>query len=574
VAALTALRHPAVHRTLLVSSITVWLALGALWLWQLRRGQPVDIDEAGYLGIAITDGRSLADGGLAGFWDAVMAPSIQAPLMTGLTGVLFAVAGPGVLTGLQVPLAMGGVMLLAAYCLGHEVGGPRAGWVTLAVTSGTPVVIGFSRSYNFAIAAGASTAVMLWVLARSRSLERPGWAALTGVAVGMVALSRTMTVAFLPAVGIAAVVMLAVGPHRGRRAFGVAIMVGTALLVAGPWYWRNGDLVLDYLTSYGYGRSSRLYGDDQSPFALDSWRATLDYVLSWAGLPMVLVWLVAAVVVLVEWIRAGRREGVRAALLRAARSPLMPSVVWLLWSLAALTSSGNKGSGFLTPLVPAFAVVTAVAVCWLPRHAARGLAAAVVAVLLVNTVVSADPGAHWAQQRQVPIPWVGRATVVSGDGVIQGYTGGQLSGREARAWRRALDRLAVDQTTMGPGEVLTVYGFRHRLVNVNSVQLHLLLTDRRPGGGTMVDPASVPNEEQEMTDYLTTGAAGSACLLLTSRGRSSEFEPIVDAELMARAGREAGFVRSDTIELPDHRTVVVWRRPATCPATDAAGAGA
>ena len=65
-----------------------------------RRGQPVDIDEAGYLSIALTDSNGLVDGGPGGYWDAVMEPSVQAPLMTALTAPAFAVAGTGIMTGL------------------------------------------------------------------------------------------------------------------------------------------------------------------------------------------------------------------------------------------------------------------------------------------------------------------------------------------------------------------------------------------------------------------------------------------------------------------------------------------
>ena len=112
---------------LLTAAVVAFVGLGAIWLWQYRRGQPIDIDEAGYLSIAVGDSRGLTTAGSEGSWDAVMGPSIQAPLMTALTAPVFALAGAGILTGLLVPLALGGVMVLAAYRLGHEVGGPRVG---------------------------------------------------------------------------------------------------------------------------------------------------------------------------------------------------------------------------------------------------------------------------------------------------------------------------------------------------------------------------------------------------------------------------------------------------------------
>ena len=51
---------------LLGAAVAAFVALGAVWLWRFRRGQPVDIDEAGYLAIAINDYRGLHDQGLGG----------------------------------------------------------------------------------------------------------------------------------------------------------------------------------------------------------------------------------------------------------------------------------------------------------------------------------------------------------------------------------------------------------------------------------------------------------------------------------------------------------------------------
>jgi len=70
-----------------------------------------------------------------------------------------------------------------------------------------------------------------------------------------------------------------------------------------------------------------------------------------------------------------------------------------------------------------------------------------------------------------------------------------------------------------------------------------------------------------MEKWLSVGPAAGTCLLFTARGTHWEFEPRVDPPLMARAARETDFRRNATIDLPDGRTVVVWRRPATCPVT-------
>jgi hypothetical protein len=563
------------HALLLAAAVTAFVALGAVWLWRFRRGEPLDIDEAGYLLIAVNDYRGLTDGGLAGWWDAVMAPSVQAPLTTALTTPVYVVTGPSILPAFIVPLAFGGVLLLAAFALGREVGDRRVGWLTLALTAGAPVVIMFYRSYLFPVPAAATTAMMLWAIARSRNFEDRRWSAAAGVCVGLVALSRTLTLAFIPALVVVGVVAVAVGPARGRRLVNLVLAAVVAAAVAAPWYLHNGRAVWDYLTSFGYGSARSAYGNDQSLVSLDSWRESARYVMATAGLPLVLLWLLAAVLLIAVAVTKGRQAGLARTVASSARSLLMPSLIWAGWGLAALTSSGNKGTGFITPLVPALAVLTAWVIVRCPRIPRRALMAAAVVVLVANTAASFDPRSSLAEPRSVHLPWLGNSVVTNGAGSIQNYIRGgqvnpgtgQFTRRQGRAWQRSGRQLTKLLNELGPAFV--VFGFRHRLVNVNTIQLEQRLAGRDPIPLTMVDPIAVPNDREAIAEYLTTGDAATSCLLLTARGLAFEIEPVVDADLMALAARAAGFVRRTTLELPDRRTVVVWRRPAMCPVTDA-----
>jgi hypothetical protein len=552
------------------AAIGLFVVTGAVWLWRFRRGQPVDIDEAGYMGFAIGDYRGLVDGGLGGFWDAVMSPSIQAPLMTLLVTPVYLVMGPSILPSFVVPLLFGGVMLAAAYGLGHALGGRRVAWLTLAMCAASPVLIAYSRSFNFAIAAGATSALMLWAVARSRNFERPAWSALAGLFAGFALLSRTLVIAFIPALAVAAVIAVAAGPRRGRRACNVSLAAVVGLVTAGPWYEKNGQRVLDYLTSTGYGPASAAYGQDQSVLSLDSWRATAQYAASGVALPLLLLWVLGFGAAFVLVLARCRRLGLGPTCRLACRSPLLPSLVWALWGVATLTSSGNKGSGFLVPLIPALAVVTAWAVVRFPRPAANLVTGLVVLILATNTAVSLDPRPTWTQPKSVTLPWLGETLVSNGQGTIQKIVtdnrpgrSGQLSPARARAWKKSLRGLADRLDRAGPG--LIAFGFRHALVNPNPVQLEQLVAGRPPLTLTMIDPTSTPNDPAEMHEWLTTGYDGSACQLLTAGGTSYEIEPRVDDDLLVKAARDVGFVRTSTWQLPDRRIVVVWRRSSTCP---------
>ncbi len=147
-----------------------------------------------------------------------MGPSVFAPLLPGTTSLAYALVGVHRGLGLFVALAYGCIALLASYGLGRAVAGRAGGWLSLAVAAATPVLISYSRSFNFAIAAAAAAAVMLWALARSDRWLSPGWSALAGLGLAAMVLARTMTVAFVPALVVAAVVAVAVGPRRLRRA--------------------------------------------------------------------------------------------------------------------------------------------------------------------------------------------------------------------------------------------------------------------------------------------------------------------------------------------------------------------
>ena len=355
------------------------------------------------------------------------------------------------------------------------------------------------------------------------------------------------------------------------------LATAATLAVAGPWYHRNGSGVWDYLTGYGYGAGRAAYGTRESLLMLDSWRDSVQYVIATSGLPVVALWTIAAALLVGVAVAALRRDGVLSFARTAARSPLLPSLVWAVWGLVVLTTSGNKGTGFTTALVPALSLLTAWAFLRLPRVGARGLVAASLVVLALNTAAAADPTSALATPRAVRLPWLGQAVWVNGAGSIQNYvrggqvhpTDGQLPRSQGRAWHDVDVRLARQLDDLGPA--FTVFGFRHRIVNINTVQLQQLLSGREVLSMTMIDPVAVPNDVASMTDYLTTGHAATSCLLLTSRGLSYEIEPLVDADLMARAARASGFLRRTTVDLPDHRTVVVWRRPSSCPVTTGPG---
>ncbi len=554
-----------------VLAVAAYALIGARWVLEYRRALPMDIDEAGYQNIALLDFRALHDGGVSAWGDSLLSPSVYAPLMTATTSVGYELFGVHRLLGLLVALGFGCIALLASYGLGRAVGGSGAGWLALAFVAAAPVVIAYSRSFNFAIAAAAGAAVTLWALARSDGWRSPAWSALAGAGLGGLVLARTMTVALVPSLVMAAVVAVAIGPDRLRRTGNVLLSGVVALVLAGPWYYHNGQAVFEYLTSFGYGGRLAEYGTEESVLSVQSWRSTLEYTLvSNVGLPLTALTMVGLVLLAGVALRdPGRgvsgRHGART--LRCLRHPLLPSLLFAVWGVLMLTSTGNKGSGFLAPLVPAFAALFGAAVVRLPGRVRWSLTAAMLAVLALNTAAAFAPGNPLGEKRVVVLEPLPPATLVDGSGTIQLYiTDGlqvppedptdPMSRPRQHAWVVANQRLAA---TVDP-ERMTVFAFRHRLLNANSVGFERLAAGGTPLPLLTISPLDVP-DEAHMAAWLTTGAAAPACDLLMSPGANLEFTPLVDIGALRQAARTAGFAPTDqTWHLPDRRVVTRWHR--------------
>ena len=413
-------------------------------------------------------------------------------------------------------------------------------------------------------------------MARSDHLLSRRWSIALGLFLGLTALARTMALAFLPALILAMAIAVAVGPERGRRAVNAVLAAGVGLAVALPWYWVNWSRVYEYLTSFGYGSRAREYGTSEPFFSRAAWRLTSQYVVHSVYLPFVVLMVVGAVTLVVVTGWRARRQGARPVALAVLRSPLMPSALLVLEGLTALHSSQNKGSAFVAPLIPAMAVCAAWAFARLPVRPRRLLTAATVAVVVLNVVVSADLGTRWARPRYLDVPELGLLPVTSGRGALQGYeadtgtvvlTAAQpVSRKEGVAWVAASADVAARLRAHDGPIVVTAFGFRHRLVNVNSVQFEELSAGEPPLPLDQVAPLVTTDTADGYAAWLSEGGgAAGVCNLLTATGNYYEIAPPVTPAFMEEAARRAGFVVASQWSLPDERVVSLWRRPATCP---------
>jgi len=551
--------------TAIVFLCAAFLLLNAWWVWRFRLGQPLDIDEAGYFSRSFRDFRALQTGGLPAWIGAIETGGMQAPLTPALSSLLYLAGGPSIFAGFFVPMLAGAVTVAATFSIGKSVGSTRLGILSALLVASSPALIDYSRDYTFAAPVTAITAIALLALIRSRRLRIRGWAYVFGVFLGLMPLARTMAIAFVPGLLAAAAIQVAIDDRRAqlsRRFFSVVLV---AVLVSATWLMHSGRDVIRYLVGYGYGMHSTEFGERQSLLSPASWLETARNIAGTMFLPGFAILIAGAAIVLFMEARTAREIGIKSTARKILSSPMLPLVALVIGGLCALTSSGNKGSGFVLPLVPPMFVLA----CWafLKLTNGKDLIVAIVgyfATVLWLTMVALSP--PLALPWQATLPALGAITISDGRGNIQLYElAGGFSGRnplmpvdpvDGRRWLRTIAIVSDDVGMRRP----VAFGFRHRLLNGNAMDVERLLSGKIDIAHAMVDPIVYGNSIDAYVRWLTTGDAAASCVLATADDRRGQFPPAVTSRLMEAAALRAGFTRFRSHRLPDGASVTVWRR--------------
>ncbi|MGZ4356688.1 MAG: ArnT family glycosyltransferase, partial [Gaiellaceae bacterium] len=212
--------------------LAVTITLHVLWLDRFRRGYLTEWDEAGYIQIAILDRAGLAHEGLVGLARAVVSQPVEAPFVPFATVAVYLIAGVGVFTSLLILPVFFALLVVATYLLARELVQPW--WAVLAATvaASIPAVTDYTRLYHFAMPAALWVTVALWALIRSDGFDRRRYSLAFGAALGVMVLTRTMTLSYLPGFAIAALVQVLQGHRTTQRALNAALATAAALVVA------------------------------------------------------------------------------------------------------------------------------------------------------------------------------------------------------------------------------------------------------------------------------------------------------------------------------------------------------
>lgn len=477
------------------------------WVARHRLQGGFDGDEATYLSIALRYRSARQTFGLDGLGRTVLETPRNGPLTPLLSS--FVVVGRNPLaSALAVQAVLVAVAAVAVAVLARRLAGRGPALVAGIVVLGLPGMIVAARAYQPVPAVTATLAVAVAALVASDRGRRMWLLAVFGAAVGAMLLSRSMTVAFVPGLAVAAVIVLGIN----RRALrGVALAAVAASVIAGPWWASQFQAsIAPYLWRYGYTAGNDT-ADDLGP------ASPLLRLLIRLGLLIVDVRAILLVPALVlaalagwELVRRVRRSDVasrRSAALAILGRHRELVAVWVVvvmgWT--ALLSSRNTGTYFQLPLtVLAVAGMAGLSPLVRPpalrRLGAVFVVAAVVNLALVSrvdlgTTVRMGGGtlafALWAGSE-------GSQAIDFENGDRRFSATASWTEREEamRDWAEAQNATAaaVDELTPSGGEVYQTFVGDIRLFQASTLELAARLTKRG------VSPWEAPTARSRITD--------------------------------------------------------------------------
>ncbi len=564
------MRRPASERArwalIVAAAVLALAALDVWWLARFRHGYPLDIDEAYNASTALVDYFALRSGGAHAWWEAVQTQAPNAPLVPALASLSFVLTA-GVLQSFAVLIGFMAVLGFATFGIGERLAGPRLGALaTLAVLT-CAGAFAFTRELIFALPAAALLAGAVYALLRSEGLQRRRWAIACGVALGLMLLARTMTVAFVPGVLLAAGLAIAVrdGP-RGRALINLGLAILTAAAVAATWYWRNLQPVYDYLTGFGYGDQADQYGPAHELLSWGRFSGVGERIAADLLLPLSLIVLAGLLLAAVEAVRRIRGSSERGGALRelAGSEAFCVAVVFAVGYLA-LISSRNVGNGFTFPLAVLLPPLAVVALRRRPR-ALVPVAALIGLLATLNVAASTDLSATLSRSRAVSVPSLGSVPWLRGVPNAVAAIRAQAPGPETRfdpaerGWPRADEALAgylVELQGSAPPPIVA-FGARNRIVNTNTVGLATLLLFHRS-----LLPAQLTSEAGDSVSAYRAALGDRAHgpgILLTTSTEAGDYAPVVNQRRVEAAARGRGFRLVHTLTLPDRRRLRVWSR--------------
>lgn len=553
--------HP-VRTTALVGVVFVVLQL--LWILRARHLGAFDVDEAGGLAASLRFHRGVGFdpqpllSEVFGTYNGPLVPLLAVPLL---------VVGPNTV---QTAMVVQSLLVVLAACsaagmlasMGHR----RAALLAGVAVMGASVSVVSSRSFQYSTGVGAFLALAMWMLLAS-DRGRSRWHLVgVGAATGAMLLCRTMSASLLPALGVAALVVVA---WRERAVLqNMLLAVVATLVVAGPWWMVQWGQIMEYLVFNAYGDRAHYWGSVPISARLrDHW------VYFIGDLRMQVVVVAAALMLALAATVSRRRRDVRS--LVALRPVLAMWVVVALGSVALLSTS-NRGFWFAYPLDVVFIAGTVAVLArfgldgdrpWV-RTTRDAIAVGWVAVVVATYAVSLDPTGpadprtdRWSAAEQF-IASLDRLQIGNVD-ADERLGSPDLAQRRlaAEQWQDANVALARELESLGEdaGPLLQSVTGEIHLFNANTI----LLAQEASSQG--INALEVVNTLEPSDDELRRHTApvdgDRARVLVIVDGRSLPFPDGRDIERFRRIAVDEGWTEHRRIPLPDGGEVLLYVHP-------------
>jgi 4-amino-4-deoxy-L-arabinose transferase-like glycosyltransferase len=559
---------------LLGAAIVALVALDAWWLHRFRFGFVTEWDESGYISIALQNSHALSSGGLISLVSTVIDQGVQAPLVP-LGAVPFNVVfGDGVDSSLLAEPAFFALLVLATYGVARRLVEPW--WAVLATLSvaTAPMVTDYTRIFHFSVPAAAMFTSALWALLKSEGLNRRSWAIGCGLLLGLMVLARSMTIAFLPGFGLAAVLPLALSPvDRRKRVLNFVLLCASGGALAALWYAPNLFSVGDYLLHFGYGAESSAYGAAHSPISIGYWTREAGGLVDEIYLPLAAVLAACLLAAATSFALRADRPRLSWEVLRTwlAGSAGLTLVV-VIEGYVALTSSRNQGTAFALPWLPALVVLVVAAMASIRQRRLRlVLASCLAAVALFDVTMKSGLVPEVASPATADLPVLGQTTIADGRGIVEtevedsGYpTNGPTEPMPElqREWLPFAERLArwsYAYAERHDSEPFLASGFDDPLLSNTRIALGSELALSRQLPTLFLKP--FPHGDSAAS-YRAQLQETHANLLVTGQRGPGTPGIVLTRSRVEAAARSLGFVPAREFTLPDGRTLTAWWRPA------------
>jgi Dolichyl-phosphate-mannose-protein mannosyltransferase len=466
------------------------------------------------------------------------------------------------------------LLAFASFGLAARLASPLWGLLAALIVMSIPEMTNWARTFHFAVPAAALFTAATYALVRSEGLVDRRWVLAWGLLLGLTLLARTMMIALVPSLVLAAMLTVAFAPSlRPRRAVNFVLALVTGLVIAATWYGRNWPIVAEYLFSYGYGDKSAYHGQAYPMLSWAYWSARLNTIIDF-GFYLPLAVLVAATLTVgtVQILQQARGTGrIGVALRSTLQEGVWICVVVVVSGYLALTSSRNIGTGFALPLLPILVALSTAALARFRSRAVRAcLVTAFVLVSLFNVVMKADVVLALSGTWRVQLSGLGGVRVIDGRGDIQrllAYAGNDVGhptakmpevhkqwlvlGRDVAIW---LNRFA-DQHQRQP---VVIFGSKDPFFNTNLIGLSARLHLRKGLWVGQLEPTLGGDDTEAYRIQLADPNRGPPNLVVTTDRGPSEYEPVVTQALVEEAARSLGFNQVGSFHLPDGRKTRIW----------------